>query len=254
MAVDELQINHEDGYLDCHCEVNELELEWDRLEVYLDDIEAEIESMEARLADRQDHETEREELTAEIEDLRSRIEQLDAGIVEHFNDQVDELLDRLEFGNLERARIEDVHAEGGDGRYPGVENGVRHAHRPHQRRRFGVRAPHRPPLEERALGGRHRVAQAVDDRYERITSIWTPRFPPTAVVLGAGPGHPDQEGSSKRRSWPAACSRPYFRPASGGRGGNYFISNRVPLQVSTHDHSFTITSIVWTFTITNKVI
>lgn len=99
-----------------HREVNELEFERDSLESELDEIEEEILAIEERLEKRDELEKRRIAIDDEIEELRSRIERLEAQAVEKFNDQMDRILDLLEFNNLDRVWIEQRETEVRDGR------------------------------------------------------------------------------------------------------------------------------------------
>ncbi len=104
--VRELETEDQDELLGLNREVNELEFERDQLENDLADVENEIDRIEGRLDERESFETEREEITAEIEELRTRIDRLETEAVEQFNEHMDEVLDILDYDNLERIWIE----------------------------------------------------------------------------------------------------------------------------------------------------
>lgn len=120
--IDELEPPDHDDLLDLHREVNELGFEVNRLERQLSEVEGEIESVEERIDEREQLEAQREEITDEIESLRTRIERLESTAVEQFNDRMEQILELLEFDNLERIWIERVERE--------VENGRRKESRP----------------------------------------------------------------------------------------------------------------------------
>lgn len=53
----------------------------------------------------------REDIDDEIEAFRTRVERLETDAVEDFNDQMDRILDLLEFENTERVLIERIETE-----------------------------------------------------------------------------------------------------------------------------------------------
>jgi chromosome segregation ATPase len=91
--------------------MNELQFELDRLDTRLENVVSEIAEIENRLKGRFDVEAELESINDEVEDLRSRIERLETEAVDQFNDQMDTILDLLEFDNLERIWLERVEKE-----------------------------------------------------------------------------------------------------------------------------------------------
>lgn len=115
-TVEALETDEHDERLAKHREVNELEFELDRLQSRLDDIDEEIDAIEAELGGRGTLEDRRDEIDDEIEALRSRIERLETDAVESFNEQMDRILDLLEFENLERVWIERLETEVNQGR------------------------------------------------------------------------------------------------------------------------------------------
>lgn len=114
--VDELEDAVQSEVLDLHKEANELEVELNRLERKHEEVTDEIDTIEARLDEREALEERREDIQAEIEDQRTKIERLERQVIEEFNAHMDELLDRLEYENIERIWLERKHMETREGR------------------------------------------------------------------------------------------------------------------------------------------
>ncbi len=105
-TVDELESEEHGELLDLHREANQLEYDLGRLRSDLDDVEDEIASIEAKLDERDELEATRDEIDEELKELRTRIERLESEAVEEFNTRMDDVLDVLEYDNLERIWIE----------------------------------------------------------------------------------------------------------------------------------------------------
>ncbi|GAB7021377.1 archaea-specific SMC-related protein [Halostagnicola bangensis] len=114
--IDDLETEEYDGILDQHKEVNQLEFKLERKERERDDIEDEISSIEKQLGNREDHEARREDVTDELTDLRTRIDQIEETAVEAFNEHMENLLETLEYGNLDRVWIARTTREAREGR------------------------------------------------------------------------------------------------------------------------------------------
>ncbi|WP_424000414.1 archaea-specific SMC-related protein [Haloarcula salina] len=114
--VTELRTEGFDEVLELHTEANELELELDRLESELDEVTDEITEMEAEIRRDDELVAEREAVVDELVDLRSRIDRLEAEATEQFNEKMAEVLDLLEYANIERIWLErtDTPTEGVD--------------------------------------------------------------------------------------------------------------------------------------------
>ena len=121
-TVDELQTQKDETILSLHKEANQLEVDLNRLENEKEEVSQEIEDVEATLEQRTELESRREELTEELEDLRTRIDQIEADAVESFNEQMEEVLDVLEYDNLARVWIEQTVHEVKNGRRKVSEN------------------------------------------------------------------------------------------------------------------------------------
>lgn len=114
--VDALESADYGEILELHKDANRLEFDLGRLESQLDDVEDEIESISTRIEEREDLEERRAEIKAELEDLRTRIDQIERQAVEEFNEQMDTVLDILDYENIERIWIERTRREVRDGR------------------------------------------------------------------------------------------------------------------------------------------
>ncbi|SFS90333.1 archaea-specific SMC-related protein [Halostagnicola kamekurae] len=114
--IDELETEDYSGVLDQHKEVNQLEFKLERKERERDEIDDEISSIEDRLENREDLEERREDVTDELTDLRTRIEQIEENAVGAFNEHMENLLDTLEYGNLDRIWIARTTREAREGR------------------------------------------------------------------------------------------------------------------------------------------
>lgn len=109
--VEALEEDVYDELLELHREVNQVEFEIETLETDRNEVINEIAEIEDRLEARDTIEAQVEELTEEITELRTRIERLEEAAVEQFNDHMDEVLNRLEYRNIERVWIERVERE-----------------------------------------------------------------------------------------------------------------------------------------------
>jgi DNA repair exonuclease SbcCD ATPase subunit len=114
--VERLQDENYGEILDRHKEANQLEFELDRLEDELTEIDARIEEIDDRLDERDDLEAQRAELRGTLENLRTRVERIEQEAAEAFNTHMANLLDRLEYANIERIWLERTRTEVREGR------------------------------------------------------------------------------------------------------------------------------------------
>lgn len=114
--VSQMESEEYDEFLALHDEVNRLEFAVERLEDELAELDDEIASIEDRLDDRNGLEARRDDVREEITDLRTRIERLEREAVEAFNDQMESILEILEYENLDRVWIERIEEEVREGR------------------------------------------------------------------------------------------------------------------------------------------
>jgi DNA repair exonuclease SbcCD ATPase subunit len=105
-AVGDLETDDSEDLLDQHKEVNQFEFELERKERERDSVEDEIAETEDRLGEREGLQSRREEANEELTDLRTRIEQIEANAVEEFNEHMTNLLETLEYENLDRIWID----------------------------------------------------------------------------------------------------------------------------------------------------
>jgi chromosome segregation ATPase len=115
-TVDDHETDENSTVLELHKEINQLEFALGRKQQELDDVESEIASVEAELDDREDLEAEREAVQAELAECRSRVEDIETGAIEQFNDHMAEVLELLEYANIERIWLERVEREVREGR------------------------------------------------------------------------------------------------------------------------------------------
>jgi predicted nucleic acid-binding Zn-ribbon protein len=118
--VEALESDQFDEILDLHREANELEYELGRLENDLESVESEVTKVEDRIDEQSKLEAERADIQAELTDLRTRVDQLEEGAVEQFNEHMEDVLDQLEYENLDRIWIERVQREVREGRQKNI--------------------------------------------------------------------------------------------------------------------------------------
>ncbi|SDK56006.1 archaea-specific SMC-related protein [Natronorubrum texcoconense] len=115
-TIDDLETDDYSGVLDQHKEVNQLEFKLERKERERDDLDDRMASIEDRLDERETLEARRDDITDELTDLRTRIDQIEADAVEAFNEHMENLLEVLEYGNLDRIWIDRTTQEVREGR------------------------------------------------------------------------------------------------------------------------------------------
>ncbi|WP_124179216.1 archaea-specific SMC-related protein [Natrarchaeobius halalkaliphilus] len=87
-------------------ELRNLRVEIDRTESELVDVTEKIDAIEDRVAAQNRLEEEREAIVERLEELRTKVEQTEMELVEQFNENIDMVLDLLEYKNIERIWIE----------------------------------------------------------------------------------------------------------------------------------------------------
>ncbi|ELY38968.1 archaea-specific SMC-related protein [Natronorubrum tibetense] len=115
-TIDDLEADDYSGVLDQHKEVNQLEFKLERKERERDDLDDRMASIEERLDERETLEARRDDITDELTDLRTRIDQIEGDAVEAFNEHMENLLEVLEYGNLDRIWIDRTTREVREGR------------------------------------------------------------------------------------------------------------------------------------------
>jgi DNA repair exonuclease SbcCD ATPase subunit len=114
--LEEMEELRESDLLEQYQRLSELEYERGRLDRELGDVEDRLEQLDELSNEREQLEAQRKELTEEIASLRTRIEDLEAAAVESFNEHVADVLDLLEYRNIERVWIERTEREVREGR------------------------------------------------------------------------------------------------------------------------------------------
>jgi len=104
--VTELRSAEVDEVLDLHSEANELEFELESLESTLEDIEEEIAEAEADIRRDEALVARRESVVDELIELRTRIDTLETEATTAFNERMADLLDILDYENVERIWLE----------------------------------------------------------------------------------------------------------------------------------------------------
>ena len=105
-AVSDLESEVDGTVLERHEEATQTEFELGRLDGDLESVEERIREAEETVETESDLRERREELSEELEDLRTRVDRLERETVERFNDHMAELLDILDYENLERVWLE----------------------------------------------------------------------------------------------------------------------------------------------------
>jgi len=107
----EIEEQEDDDYsavLQLQEDAKRLEVEIERLEEELDDVATQIDTIETQIERREELDAERDELRERLTELRQRVEQIEQRAVNEFNDRMDEILDMLNYSNIERIWIERV--------------------------------------------------------------------------------------------------------------------------------------------------
>ncbi|MGQ3414415.1 archaea-specific SMC-related protein [Natrinema versiforme] len=106
----------DDRVLELNKRENELALTIEELESDLETIGAKIDDIEADVTEIPEIEEERKSVADRLTDLRNRINDIEADAVEAFNDHMENLIQRLDYDNLERIWIERQETTVRDGR------------------------------------------------------------------------------------------------------------------------------------------
>ena len=114
--VNELEETSQSETLSVHREINELEVELDQLENERDRLASNIEEIESQIEEIEGLEARKERVSEQLEERRTRIERIETEALETFNDQMESVLDLLEYANIERIWVERVEREVREGR------------------------------------------------------------------------------------------------------------------------------------------
>ncbi len=104
--VERLESDVHDEVIEIHKQANQLEYDLGKLEGDLERVEDNIGSVESQLNREENLNSEREALTDEIETLRTRIERIEQEAIAEFNENMETVLDLLEYENLSRVWLE----------------------------------------------------------------------------------------------------------------------------------------------------
>lgn len=105
----EAEAVEDDSYseiLEAHKEANQLEFELNRLRKQVSEIEDELADLNDQIGDIQKLKERRESVVRELNELRTKIERLEETAVESFNEHMSEILDILEYENIDRIWLE----------------------------------------------------------------------------------------------------------------------------------------------------
>ncbi|WP_158059247.1 archaea-specific SMC-related protein [Halorussus halophilus] len=114
--VESLRSEDYDEILDLHREANQLEFECDSLSDDLSEVREEMARIEQELDEREALESERDQIKDDLEELRTRVSRIEQEAVEAFNQHMAELLDVLDYSNLDRIWLERTETEVREGR------------------------------------------------------------------------------------------------------------------------------------------
>jgi len=114
--IEEQESQSYDKILDLHKEANQLEYEIGRLQSDLEQTNGEIASIEARIDGREEVESQLQDVMDEIMELRTWVDSIEERAVQEFNEHMDEVLELLNYTNLDRIWIERVEQEEREGR------------------------------------------------------------------------------------------------------------------------------------------
>lgn len=113
---EELEDENYSEILETHKEANQLEFELDRLRKKTEDLEDEISTIKTRTDDLQDLKSERDRVSQELTELRTKIDRLQQDAVNEFNTHMEEVLNILDYTNIERIWLERSEQEVREGR------------------------------------------------------------------------------------------------------------------------------------------
>jgi DNA repair exonuclease SbcCD ATPase subunit len=107
-AVEETEELRESDLLDVYQELNEYEYRRGQLETELDDVTDELAAISDARSEKDALEADLDDIRDDIESLRTRIADLERAAVDSFNDEMETILDRLAYENIERVWIERI--------------------------------------------------------------------------------------------------------------------------------------------------
>jgi len=109
--IEQLRVEEYDDIVELHREANELELEAQQLADDVHAVEEELAANERRRAELADRESELSDVEAALSDARTRVQRLEEEAIEAFNEHMDEILEVLDYSNIERIWVERTERE-----------------------------------------------------------------------------------------------------------------------------------------------
>ncbi|KAB1193263.1 AAA family ATPase [Haloferax sp. MBLA0076] len=106
----------ESDLIELHKELNEVEFSLDRTRDELASVNDDLEAVAEQFDERDKLEERREQLNDDLEAARTRIQSLTSAAVEAFNEEMETILDLLDYGNIERVWLERVERRVREGR------------------------------------------------------------------------------------------------------------------------------------------
>jgi DNA repair exonuclease SbcCD ATPase subunit len=114
--VESLEGENYSEVLETHKAANQLEFELERVRGDVDDLEDELARLQSEIEDADDLETTRETVVEDLQALRTKIDRLERESVEAFNEHMAEILEILEYENIERIWLERTERQVKEGR------------------------------------------------------------------------------------------------------------------------------------------
>jgi septal ring factor EnvC (AmiA/AmiB activator) len=111
-SVEEMSELRNSELADLYQRMSRLNHERGQVETQLSSVESEIEDVRDTVDQEASLRTERETIEDDLEEMRNRIDDVERAVVEAFNEQMDDLVDRLDYDNISRVWIERVGADG----------------------------------------------------------------------------------------------------------------------------------------------
>jgi len=102
----QLEDERADELVEAYEKISDLEYERGQLQERLSDLDSQIEDLEDAKTEIQQLKSQIEELSDDLDSLRGRIENLETDVVEQFNTHIEDLIEKLEYRNIERVWLE----------------------------------------------------------------------------------------------------------------------------------------------------
>ncbi|MFC7202625.1 archaea-specific SMC-related protein [Haloferax namakaokahaiae] len=106
----------ESDLIELHKELNETEFSLDRTRDELADVNDSLDDIERQFDERDELQARYDELESDLEDARTKIASLVTSAVDSFNEEMETVLDLLEYDNIERVWLEEVERRVREGR------------------------------------------------------------------------------------------------------------------------------------------